>query len=81
MIGSGREGVLVPTPDGRLAIQPGTRSVDGLHGLHCGDGMELWHGGRYLPGRVEHDRQGWYWTDDQKSIDLRPGMRARGYVG
>lgn len=74
-------GILVSQPDGRRAIQPGDRPVSDLYGLHCGDGLEIWLEGRWLTGRVEYDSQGWYWTDDRRSVVLVPRMRARGYVG
>lgn len=82
MTESTREGRLVATTDGRLAVQPGGRPLESLYGLHCGDGLELWINGHYVPGRVENaPRTGWYWTDNLRSVPLQPGMKARGYTG
>ena len=40
--------------------------------------IEIYLGGRYIPGRVEHDRDGYYFIADQGgTCRLMEGMRAR----
>ncbi len=44
----------------------------------CGRPIEIYLDGRYIPGRVEHDRDGYYFIADQGSTcRLMEGMRAR----
>lgn len=55
----------------------GDRPWVGDRDLHCGDGLALQVGGKVLRGRAEYSRRsGWYWTDNETAIDLRPGMLA-----
>ena len=45
----------------------------GRHDLHCGDGIEVRVGGRWVPVRVEwQDRHGWVLFTDDDTVRLLP---------
>ncbi len=44
------------------------------HPLHCGDGLEVWVGGHWVPVRLEYqDRLGWVLFADDDAVRILPG--------
>lgn len=74
-----RQGKLAPVPD---SGHPQRIGLDGEDGFHAGEQVDIRVGGHWLRGRVEHgSRWGWYWTDNETDIPLRPGQAARVWLG
>lgn len=42
------------------------------YGMSCGEGMYLYLLGQWQYGRLEMDTNGWYITDNESSVYLRP---------
>lgn len=71
----------------RLERQPlsGWRHFIGDESIHCGDIIEVYAGGKWVPGRYEAEGLhladcypiAWLWFDESKYIKLQDGIEAR----
>lgn len=71
----------------RLERHPlnGWRHFIGDESIHCGDIIEVYAGGKWVPGRYEaeglhladRDPIAYLWFDDAKYIKLQDGIEAR----